>query len=139
LKAEGIWPHVLRKSFRKVLNRSSLDEDTKEALMGHKLPGSRQNYFDVHDIDEVAQKYMSCDFTRPGSSKINGMRTELDRIKDENERLRTEIQKLKSGTATSETLAEITNQINQAIAEGFRSGKIPKVKLELKKTYGKTD
>jgi len=133
LKAEGIWPHVLRKSFRKVLNRSSLDEDTKEALMGHKLPGSRQNYFDVHDIDEVAQKYMSCDFTRTGSSKINGMRNELDRLKDENETLRAELRKLKSTTITPDALEQIQKQINEAIAEGFRSGKVPKIKLEVKK------
>jgi len=59
-----IWPHLLRKSFRKVLNRSNLDEDTREALMGHKLPGSRGNYFDFHDIDEIAQKYGSCNFSR---------------------------------------------------------------------------
>lgn len=61
---ERIWPHLLRKSFRKVLNRSDLDEDTKEALMGHVLPGSRGNYFDFHDIDEIEEKYNSCNFSR---------------------------------------------------------------------------
>lgn len=61
---ERIWPHLLRKSFRKVLNRSDLDEDTKEALMGHVLPGSRGNYFDYHDIDEIEEKYMQCNFSR---------------------------------------------------------------------------
>ncbi len=55
LKVEGIWPHTLRKSFRKVLNSSPIDEDTKEALMGHKLPGSRGSYFDYHDLDQVGE------------------------------------------------------------------------------------
>jgi integrase len=66
LDPKAVWPHCLRKSFRKVLNASPIDEDTKEALMGHRLPGSRGNYFDYHDLDEVASKYMSCDWSREG-------------------------------------------------------------------------
>jgi integrase len=58
-----VWTHTLRKSFRKVLNATpEIDEDTKESLMGHRLPGSRENYFDVHDIDEIATKYMKANF-----------------------------------------------------------------------------
>jgi len=50
-----------------VLNATSdLDEDTKEALMGHSLPGSRGNYFDLHDIDEIAGKYNEGEL-RPGN------------------------------------------------------------------------
>jgi len=55
----SIWVHCLRKSFRKVLNATQnakiVDEDFKEAVMGHKLPGSRGNYYDYHDVDEAAQ------------------------------------------------------------------------------------
>ncbi len=65
LNSESIWVHCLRKSFRKVLNATSqIDEDTKEALMGHKLPGSRGSYFDYHDEDEVMHKYLQADFSR---------------------------------------------------------------------------
>ncbi len=65
LKPESVWVHCLRKSFRKVLNATpGIDEDTKEALMGHKLPGSRGSYFDYHDEDEVMGKYMQADFSR---------------------------------------------------------------------------
>lgn len=60
----GIWSRLLRKAFRKVLNQSDIDEDTKEAIMGHELPGSRDNYFDSHDHDEIAAKYMRCQFDR---------------------------------------------------------------------------
>jgi integrase len=60
-----IWVHCFRKSFRKILNSTpQIDEDTKEALMGHKLPGSRGNYFDYHDEDEVMAKYMKAGFGR---------------------------------------------------------------------------
>lgn len=64
IEKRRIWPHLFRKSFRKVLNRTDLDEDTREALMGHKLPGSRGNYFDFHDVDEIEKKYKSCNFSR---------------------------------------------------------------------------
>jgi integrase len=63
LDPKRVWTHALRKSFRKVLNATpELDEDTKYALMGHRLPGSRENYFDSHDIDEIAEKYMKASF-----------------------------------------------------------------------------
>lgn len=85
---ESIWTHVIRKSFRKALNKSSVDEDTKEALMGHVLPGSRGNYFDYHDVDEVAEKYMLVDFSRNGTSRrMNGLQERLSDAQREIERL----------------------------------------------------
>src|SRR5215831_8673719 len=64
IQPESVWVHCLRKSFRKVLNATpEIDEDTKEALMGHKLPGSRGNYFDYHDENEVMLKYSKADFS----------------------------------------------------------------------------
>ena len=70
LDPKSVWPKVLRKSFRKTLNATeTLDEDTKEALMGHRLPGSRGNYFDYHDLDEVREKYLRVDWSRDG---VNG-------------------------------------------------------------------
>jgi hypothetical protein len=67
IDSRGMWSRLLRKTFRKVLNDSKIDEDTKEAIMGHKLPGSRGNYFDSHDHDEIAGKYMRCQFGRSTS------------------------------------------------------------------------
>ena len=69
LDPKTIWPKVLRKSFRKTLNTTeNLDEDTKEALMGHRLPGSRGNYFDYHDTEEVREKYLRVDWSRGGGN-----------------------------------------------------------------------
>jgi len=73
LDPKNIWTHCLRKTFRKILNASDIDEDTKEALMGHTLPGSRGSYFDLHDIDEIAAKYMKANF----SSRLD-VRAELE-------------------------------------------------------------
>jgi site-specific recombinase XerD len=62
----GMWARLLRKAFQKILNQGDIDEDTRESLMGHKLPGSRGNYFDIHDHDEIAAKYMRCQFDKSG-------------------------------------------------------------------------
>jgi integrase len=65
------WSHLIRKSFRKVLNATiELDEDTREAVMGHRLPASRENYFDRHDLTEVIEKMRHCDFNRPNSKEV---------------------------------------------------------------------
>lgn len=77
---ETIWPHMFRKAFKKILNAADIDEDTREALMGHRLPGSRENYFDRHDIDEVAEKYMSCNFSSETVSE--DARKEIEELKE---------------------------------------------------------
>ena len=79
---KGIWPHTLRKSFRKVLNRTNIDEDTRESLMGHDLPGARGNYFDYHDVDEVARKYVQCDFSRNGGNQVSKLDAELSKANE---------------------------------------------------------
>ena len=64
LNPESFWVHSLRKGFRKVVNTSPISDDFREAIMGHVLPGSRENYFDRHDIDELAEEYMKINFSR---------------------------------------------------------------------------
>lgn len=103
---QKIWPHLLRKSFRKVLNRSDLDEDTREALMGHKLPGSRANYFDFHDIDEIEQKYLSCNFSREAEAHTVRAFTEQLRKKEQ------DIQELKEALAKMQPVIEFVNSFN---------------------------
>ena len=90
-----VWTHTIRKSFRKVLNASPIDEDTKEALMGHRLPGSRENYFDSHDLDEIARKYMTADFS--ASKKTEDLQKDLEASKAEIERLRVDLALAHSG------------------------------------------
>ena len=56
--------------------------------MGHRLPGSRANYFDLHDVDEIEQKYMTCNFSREVKTSedavsITNLRNELDSLKED--------------------------------------------------------
>jgi len=90
-----VWTHAIRKSFRKVLNASPIDEDTKEALMGHRLTGSRDNYFDSHDLDEIARKYMQANFS--ASKKTEDLQKDLEASKAEIERLRVDLDLAHSG------------------------------------------
>jgi len=99
LKEEGIWPHTLRKAFRKVLNSSPIDEDTKEALMGHKLPGSRGSYFDYHDESEVAAKYQLADWSRNGNGNhkaIVDLKTENQELKDQMKNVLAELSSIRA-------------------------------------------
>jgi regulator of replication initiation timing len=102
IEPETIWPHCFRKGFRKTLYAAGLADDMAEALMGHKLPGSRGNYFDYHDDDMIAKQYLMADFGRTTSSRI--VRTEgaiaslqkrLLEVQEENQRTRAENQSLK--------------------------------------------
>ncbi len=89
LPVKEVWPHLLRKSFRKVLNKADIDDDTREALMGHRIPGSRENYFDRHDIDDVAARYAQCVFAKETTEP-----QDFDRVAQENEELRSRVQEV---------------------------------------------
>ena len=79
LDPKTVGTHTLRKSFRKVLNATpELDEDAKEALMGHARQGTRTNYFDVHDVDEIVAKYLKANFgPQSGDSRLRILENEL--------------------------------------------------------------
>lgn len=120
LNPEGIWTHCLRKAFRKVLNASDIDEDTKEALMGHLLPGSRGNYFDYHDVDEIAEKYMRADFGRGTSNQI---RKRLEDLERELAEWRARAQRLEEIERQNEELRERLAKLEVIYEERFVMGK----------------
>jgi len=80
-----LWVHSLRKAFRKVVRTSPIDPDFSEAMMGHLLPGSRENYFDRHDIDQLAEEYMRINWTRevPANNHTK-LRTEMEQLQAQN-------------------------------------------------------
>ena len=126
LNPRCVWTHTIRKSFRKVLNASPIDEDTKEALMGHRLPGSRENYFDSHDLDEIARKYMTADFS--ASKKTEDLQKDLEASKAEIERLRVDLALAHSGrrmleeelASQARTLTELREEMRR-IAKDLKS------------------
>jgi len=101
LNPESFWVHSLRKGFKKVVNMSPISDDFREAIMGHVLPGSRENYFDRHDIDELAEEYMKINFTREiPENNHTKMRTEIEQLQTQNLSLAGMVEELRRDLAT---------------------------------------
>ncbi|MCJ7430368.1 tyrosine-type recombinase/integrase [Candidatus Bathyarchaeota archaeon] len=79
LNPETIWTHSIRKSFRKVVRQSDIDDDSKEQFMGHVLKGSRQAYFDGKDVEAMQKEYQRCNFSREiPKSEVSKLRQQLE-------------------------------------------------------------
>jgi integrase len=71
--------HTLRKSFRKIVRQTSIDDDDKEQLMGHVIPGSREAYYDEKDTGLILKAYQKCNFTREvPESEMTKLKQQLD-------------------------------------------------------------
>ena len=69
LPVDQINFHAMRRGFRSVVRNSPiLDNEFKEAIMGHKLKGSQEAYFDKPVI-QFARRYAKCDFSPPAPEK----------------------------------------------------------------------
>ena len=128
----AIHPHSLRKYFFTNCLSSGIDRGIVEGWMGHKF-GLDGAYLRLSE-DELGQEYLkAADRFNFLTGNGNQLRGRVEELEGENKRLREELETLKSGTVTTEALQEIQKQINEAIAEGFKTGKVPKIKLEVKK------
>jgi len=83
LDPETVWVHTIRRAFKRVVRHASVDdEDFKEAIMGHVLPGSRENYFSRNDPAEIAEQYMKIDFSREiPETKVQKQAEEIESLK----------------------------------------------------------
>lgn len=87
LNPATIWVHTIRRAFKRVVRHTPLDDDFKEALMGHVLEGSRENYFSRNDPQEIAAEYMKIDFGREiPETKVQKQAQEIDKLRKEVER-----------------------------------------------------
>ncbi|MFB0544689.1 MAG: tyrosine-type recombinase/integrase [Asgard group archaeon] len=104
---EYISPHCLRKSFRKMLNSTPLSEDFKEAVMGHKLPNSRGNYFDFQDLEKLKEWYMSVPWGKEAVGRLNN----LEKVVEDQAKVinfqRQEIEVLKRKTALIDQIGDV--------------------------------
>jgi len=101
MNPESLWVHSLRKAFKKVVNKAPISEDFREAIMGHVLPGSRENYFDRHDINELAEEYMKINFTRDILENNHAkLKTEMEQLQMQNLSLAGMVEELRKELAT---------------------------------------
>ncbi len=103
-----ISTHTIRKAFRKIVRQTNIDDDDKEGLMGHAIPGSRQAYYDKKDVGLIREAYQKCNFTReiPESNHVK-MKSQIDQLQAQNlglagmvEELRKELVALKGELKT---------------------------------------
>lgn len=107
LNTKSIWIHSLRKAFKRVVRHAPIDDDDfKEAIMGHVLSGSRENYFSRNDPEEVEAEYMKIDFSREGK------RADLEPLQKGLVEQTLETQALKNQIQTA---GEITDQLWKTI------------------------
>jgi len=75
-----MWVHTIRRAFKKVVRKAPIDDDFKEAIMGHVLPGSRENYFSRNDVKDLENAYMQIDFSREvPTSETQRLKEQLDK------------------------------------------------------------
>ena len=66
---KNVTPHTLRKTFSSwvlrttLIDGGTLEAKTQEILMGHKLPGSQEVYFDRTKPEELRKEYSRLNFT----------------------------------------------------------------------------
>ena len=76
---KSMWVHSFRKAFRKVVSQASIDDDSKEEMMGHVLKGSREAYFDRTDVELLQAAYEKCHFEREvPKSEVSKLRAQLE-------------------------------------------------------------
>ena len=134
INPEEIWTHLLRKSCRKVLYKAPIDNDLAEAIMGHKLKGSKENYFDRHDLEWITSEYMKAPFSREGIGKLDHLEKEKNileakvlTLEEDLKAREKELEALKDTLATElEAVKErqkamiSTDFIDQKIADAFK-------------------
>lgn len=104
MNTDSFWVHSLRKAFKKVVRKASIDDDFKEAIMGHVLPGSRENYFDRQDTADLAEEYMKIDFTREIMANNHArMKGRMEQLEAQNLSLAGMIEELRRELATLKT------------------------------------
>ena len=59
--------------------------------MGHVLPGSRGNYFDYHDIDEIRAKYAKVPLGMESSAEVVDLREDVEKFRRENRELKVDL------------------------------------------------
>jgi len=75
----AMWTHTLRKAFRKEVRHSDTDEEFKEQIMGHLMRGSREAYFDRHDLSWFIEQYQKINFGREAvGSETARMKLEME-------------------------------------------------------------
>lgn len=113
-----IWVHTIRRAFKRVVRHTALDDDLKEAIMGHVLRDSRENYFSRNEPGEIEQEYMKIDFSRKvPESKVQRQTKQIEEQAQEIERLKETVENLEKRAATEKQMA-IIDELLKKVKKG---------------------
>jgi integrase len=82
----GVHPHVFKDCFLEVLDRGDaltgvqiLSQNDKAFLMGHRLPGSMENYYNPKKLEELKEKWLRLGWTErvPGATPLELRKRQL--------------------------------------------------------------
>lgn len=118
LDPKTMWVHTIRRAFKRVVRHTPLDDDFKEALMGHVLEGSRENYFSRNDPGEIAIEYMKIDFGREiPETKVQKQAEQIEEQAKKIEDLKSQVEKLTAQRLSPEDVEKL-NRILKLVEEG---------------------
>ena len=119
LNPATIWTHNIRKAFRKIVRQTNIDDDDKEQLMGHVIPGSRASYFDKKDIPLIMKAYEQCNFSRElPESEVAKLRKQLEDSRFRERGLTERLEEQKTRIANTETrILKLEKMIEEALKE----------------------
>jgi len=119
IERDRIWTHCLRKAFRKTLYQGGLDPDICEALMGHKLPGSRGSYFDYRDTNFIEEEYMKAPWERLDINRIRALERKIVEMREAKEErireLEEEIAELRAALLERDELKKRLEKLERTI------------------------
>ena len=130
LDPSTIWTHTIRRAFKAVVRRSVIVDDFKEAIMGHRLEGSQENYFSRNNPEDLAKEYMRINFGRTvPKSRLEIMEKEIMQKNSDVETLKKELSTVKSSVQFLLTQEEKLKYIKHSQAVNAEvAPKIVKVK-----------
>jgi integrase len=116
--SKTMWVHSLRKAFKSQVRKANVQEELAEALMGHRLKGSRESYMNRNDaIEELRLAYEQCDFTREGKTERQDREIQQLKRELEEERKSAKIMQQRFESmieeANEKTLIELQNRLEQ--------------------------
>lgn len=128
INPDSIWTHCFRKAFRKTLYRGGIDPDVAEAMMGHKLPGSRGSYFDYHDVNFASEQYIKGFWSRISEDRIKELEKHIASLRlngltrnDEKALLEKRIEELEKGRIEDkETIKKFVEYVKDKMAPWLR-------------------
>jgi len=112
LNPKNTWTHTIRKAFRRQVAQADVDFEFKEMIMGHMIGGSREAYFDRHNISWFIEQYQKVNF---GREAVGSETFKLQKQMEELRRVNIDLKQRLNGI---EPDAELLNKMRAKAAEG---------------------